>query len=489
MDAREVEMSMAEGAQARQARLKCVTEGAHQLEAHEAEQGLFTRRLPMGLAAMQRSCAQRGTGEVGPAITRADGAMRPREKPRRGRADGSRCGTFKVARTCDRTPGEPGSFPLDAPVHLPERCDSSCWHEGMTGCAVEHPGQERAGCLAPLVELEVAERVGLAVAPAAPQDDEACSAQRPRSPEDTAGARRVVSVDGQGVPRLTAAAATLKATLGPGEKRQQKQAARVGGSDTGDPKPRGPEARAALRVHPDAARARRPRDHVPADAPRAQPGRRVASLGRTQPPVLARIKADAARRDPQHRPPLVLRRDGALGLGRLAPQLCKPWTRVTGVLDILPGGGDRWNAAHARFGEQAQAGKRGVPQQLTAMLRGRVGDVIGGLRPLLTQPRLRTSVRATRANVLTCFHHHRRWMPYDASLAAGLPIGTGVVESACGSGVKPRMEGEGKRWSLAGAEAMLTWRALQKSHDTDRRDYWRFHARQVRVRLDGRQPK
>ena len=77
----------------------------------------------------------------------------------------------------------------------------------------------------------------------------------------------------------------------------------------------------------------------------------------------------------------------------------------------------------------------------------------------------------------------------DAYLAAGLPVGTGVVESACGSVVKHRMEGEGKRWSLAGAEAILTLRSLKKSHDNDLRDYWRFHARQVRVRLYGRRPQ
>ena len=34
-------------------------------------------------------------------------------------------------------------------------------------------------------------------------------------------------------------------------------------------------------------------------------------------------------------------------------------------------------------------------------------------------------------------------MQYDQYLAMGLPIGTGVVESACGSVVKPRMEGGG----------------------------------------------
>jgi hypothetical protein len=298
----------------------------------------------------------------------------------------------------------------------------------------------------------------------------------------------VVSVDGTGVPLLKAAAAKLKAKLGTGEKRQQKQEALGGVSDTVDPKPRGPEALAELLVEPEAARARRPRDHVTDDAPRTQQVRRVASLGRTKPQVMELIKADAERRDPQPRKPLVLRLDGALGLGRLAPQRFKPWKRVTCVLDLLHVVGDLWSAANALFGEQPKAGQRWVQQQLTAMLRGRVGDVIGGLRPILTQPRLRTSVRETLAQVITFVRNHRRWMQDDASLAAGLPIGTGVVESACGSVVKHRMEGEGKRWSLAGAAAMLTLRSLKKSHDNDLRDDWRFHARQVRVRLDGRQP-
>jgi hypothetical protein len=299
----------------------------------------------------------------------------------------------------------------------------------------------------------------------------------------------VVSCDGKGVPMLKEAAAQLKATLGTGEKRQQKKAALVGVSDTVAPKPRAPEALAELLVEPAAARARRPGEHETDDAPRAQPVRRVASLERTKQQVMARIKADAERRDPQHRKPLVILLDGALGLWRLAPQLFKPWKRVTCVLDILPVAGDLWSAANALFGEASKAGKHWVRQKLTAMLRGRVGYVIGGLRPILTKQRLRQSVRETLATVITFFHHHRRWMPYDAYLAAGLPVGTGVVESAGGSVVKHRMEGEGKRWSLEGAEAMLTLRSLKKSHDHDLRDYWRFRARQVRVRLDGHKPK
>lgn len=489
MDALDVEMGIAEGEQALQALLKFVTEHANELEAHEAEKGIFKRLLPIGLAAMKLYFAQRGTGDVGPAITRADGEMLPREKLVRGRDYFSIFGKFKVARTCYRTPGEPGICPLDAQVNLPERCYSYFLQEWMTVFAVEYPFQESAGLFAQLFDLEVAESVVMEVAQEAPQDYEDFYAQRPRSPEDAEGALLVVSFDGKGVPMIKGEAAKLKAKLGTGEKRQKKKEALVGVSYTVDPKPRAPEALAELLVDPEAARARRPGDRVTDDAPRAQQVRRVASLGRTKLQVMELIKVDAERRDPQHRKPLVLLLDGALGLWRQAPQLFKPWKRVTCVLDILHVVSYLWSAANALFGEQSKAGKRWAQQKLTAILRGQVGYVIGGLRQILTKQRLRKSVRATLAKAITFFHNHRRWMQYDAYLAAGLPIGTGVVESACGSVVKHRMEGEGKRWSLAGAEAILMLRSLKKSHDNDLRDYWRFHARQVRVRLYARQPK
>jgi hypothetical protein len=420
---------------------------------------------------------------MGPAVTRADGRLLPREQPLRGRDDFSLFGTFKVARTGDRTPGEPGIFPLDEEANLPARCDSYFLQEWMTVFAVEHPFHERAGFFAQLFDLEVAERVLTEVAQEAQPDYEAFSAPRPLSPADTAGELLVVSVDGQGVPMLKAEAATLTAKLGTGEKRQQKQEALVGVSDTVEPKPRSPEALAELLGDPEAARARRQRQGEQDASPRTQQVRRLASLVRTKQQVMERIKADAERRDPQHRNPLVVLLDGALGLWRLATQLFKEWKRRTFVLDIMHVGGDLWSAANALCGEGSKAGKHWVQQQLTAILQGRVGSVIGGLRQILTKQQLRKSVRETLAKVVTFCHHHRHWMRYDAYLAAGLPVGTGVVESACGSVVKHRMEGEGKRWSLAGAEAILTWRSLKKSHDHDLRAYWRFHARQERTHL------
>ena len=144
MDALDVETSIAEGEQALQALIQFARESAGKREAHEAEQGIFKRLLPIGLAAMKLYFAQCGTGDVGPAVTRADGVFLPREKPLRGRESFSLFGKFAVARTCYRTPGEPGIFPLDAQVNLPERCDSYFLQEWMTLFAVEHPFKESA---------------------------------------------------------------------------------------------------------------------------------------------------------------------------------------------------------------------------------------------------------------------------------------------------------------------------------------------------------
>ena len=147
---------------------KFARESAGTLEAHEAEKGIFKRLLPMGLAAMKLYFAQRGTGDVGPAITRADGVILPREQTLRGRDYFSLFGKFAVARTCYRTPGEPGIFPLDAQVNLPERCYSYFLQEWMTVFAVEHPFQESAGLFEQLFDLEVAESVLMEVAQEAP---------------------------------------------------------------------------------------------------------------------------------------------------------------------------------------------------------------------------------------------------------------------------------------------------------------------------------
>ena len=146
LDGRDVETSRAEGQPALQALWPCARAPAGTLAAHAAEPGIVTRRMPSGLAALTRSDAEWGTGDGGPAVTRADGIRLPREPQLRGRDDGARVGQGPVARTGSRTPGEPGMFPLEAQVNLPTRGDADVRQAWMTGLAVAPPATSgRAG--------------------------------------------------------------------------------------------------------------------------------------------------------------------------------------------------------------------------------------------------------------------------------------------------------------------------------------------------------
>jgi hypothetical protein len=72
-------------------------------------------------------------------------------------------------------------------------------------------------------------------------------------------------------------------------------------------------------------------------------------------------------------------------------------------------------------------------------------------------------------------------MKYDEYLAKGYPIGTGVVEAACGHLVKDRMEISGARWGIEGAEAILRLRSIVKSGDWDA--YWNFYVEQPKYNV------
>jgi hypothetical protein len=488
MEAFDVEASIAEGEEALQTLLRFVRESAGQLEAHEAEKGIFKRLMPLGLAAIRLYFAERGTGDVGPAVERDDSVVLVREGRLRERDYFSIFGKLAVPRTCSRAAGEPGLFPLDKQANLPERCYSYCLQEWMTLFAVEHPFKESSGWFEQLFDLDLAESVLIEVAKDAPQDYDAFYTPEPPPAQETEGEILVVSVDGKGVPMIKAEVAKLQAKLGKGEKRQKKKEALVGVSYTVDRKERSAEELAELLVDPEAARERRKGAGQKDDLPKAQHVRRRASLARPKQEVLESIRQDAARRDPERQRPLAVLLDGALGLWGLVSKCFQGWENVTFVLDIMHVVGSLGVAANALLREGSEEGHQWVQVKLTQILRGRVGYVIGSLKQTLAKRKLKPSSREALGPVIGFLHNPRRWMKYEEYLAAGLPVATGVVESACGSVVKHRMEGEGKRWSLDGAEAILTLRSLKKSHDNDLRKYWRFHAQQERARRYAQRP-
>ena len=74
-------------------------------------------------------------------------------------------------------------------------------------------------------------------------------------------------------------------------------------------------------------------------------------------------------------------------------------------------------------------------------------------------------------------------MAYNVYLEKGYPIATGVVEGACGSFVKDRMEQSGMRWTINGAQAVLNVRSIKKNDDWD--DFWKFYTQTKKKNIYG----
>jgi len=107
--------------------------------------------------------------------------------------------------------------------------------------------------------------------------------------------------------------------------------------------------------------------------------------------------------------------------------------------------------------------------------------------PISARPNETPARTATQRSALlgTAGYYRRNapYMCYDVYLAHGWPIGTGVVEGACGHLVKDRMEQAGMRWTTAGAQVVLDLRALRLNGQWDA--YAQFHRQQHHQRLYG----
>lgn len=98
--------------------------------------------------------------------------------------------------------------------------------------------------------------------------------------------------------------------------------------------------------------------------------------------------------------------------------------------------------------------------------------------PMWTAPQ-RQDVRRT----VGYYRRNRPYMRDDEYLAQGWPIRTGVIEGACRYLVKDRLEPSGRRWTKAGAQAVLDLRAVRLNAHWDR--CGQFHRQQQHHRLYG----
>jgi len=153
------------------------------------------------------------------------------------------------------------------------------------------------------------------------------------------------------------------------------------------------------------------------------------------------------------------------------------------ILDIFHATEYLWEGGTALYGEKDQRRQSWVADKLLAILQGKIGYVIGSMRQILKKNKrdLKESQKTALQKVITYFNNHKHMMKYGEYLKKGYPIGTGVVEGACGSLVKNRTDRSGMKWTHEGVQAILNLRAVNQNGDWDK--YFAHYIEMERQRL------
>jgi hypothetical protein len=185
------------------------------------------------------------------------------------------------------------------------------------------------------------------------------------------------------------------------------------------------------------------------------------------------LAREIQQRDPHEQRTVVAVMDGETKLRDLQELKI---SRAIGILDIWHVTEYLWELAYCFHREGSDEAEAFVETYLRKLLEGKVNRVIGGIRQMATKRALPQSKWDKVEDCLTYFAARADYMKYDEYLAAGYPIGSGVVEGACRHLVKDRMEQAGMRWRIAGAQAILSLRALYVNDDWEA-----FHAHRIQT--------
>jgi hypothetical protein len=426
----------------------------------------------------QAQIDSRGPGPAAGPVCGADGVARGEQRLHE-RGLSTLFGEVRVKRLGYGAAGVRSLHPLDAQLNLP----SGEYSLGVRRVAAEQAAQvsfdDTVQALAQRTGKTMGKRQVEELVQRSAVDFDAFYAQQSCAAGQPSSSILALSADGKGVVMLprdlsesTRKAAQARAhklgqRLCKGEKRNRKRMATVAAVYTVAPYVRTPEqvVRSLAPLH-EAAPARPPVEH-----------KRVwASLEKTPEAVLEAAFQEGLRRDPTRQKTWVGLVDGnATQLALLEAFSRKHKVELTIVLDVMHVCEYLWSASVAFHEEASPQREQWVGERLHNVLLGNAAAVAAGMRRSATLRGFSKQHRGPVDAAARYLLNHQQYMRYERYLAAGLPIGTGVIEGACRHLVCDRMDGAA-RWSLKGAEAVLRLRALRCSGDFE--PYWSYHVAQ-----------
>ena len=442
----------------------------------ELEATLNERCRELMRVLFQAQVDSRGPGPAAGPVRGADGVERTAQR-RHERGLSTVFGAVRVTRLGYGAAGVDSLHPLDAQLNLP----AGEYSLGVRRRAAEQAAQVSFEATVEALAQQTGKTMGKRqiedLVQRAAVDFDAYYAQQAAAPASSS--ILALSADGKGVVMLprdlrepTRRAAQGKANklakrLAKGEKRNRKRMATVAAVYTVAPYVRTPE---------QVVRSLAPWHEPAAPRPPVEHKRVWASLEKDPAAVLAEAFREALRRDPQRQKNWVGLVDGNQNQLDLLNQLARQHqVQLTVVLDLMHVTEYLWSASVAFHDEASPQREQWVGERLHNVLLGKAGQVAAGMRRSATLRQLSAAQRKPVDVAAGYLLNHKQYMRYHEYLAAGLPIGTGVIEGACRHLVCDRMD-KAARWSLKGAEAVLQLRALRASGDFD--SYWDFHVAQ-----------
>jgi hypothetical protein len=157
-----------------------------------------------------------------------------------------------------------------------------------------------------------------------------------------------------------------------------------------------------------------------------------------------RLWLEALRQGVLHADCVVWISDGAAGLWGLYGTRLADYAH--GVLDFYHAAQNLWRGAKAWLGGRSRQARQWFHTLRHRLRHGQSDAVLDELQAILDLPNLPSATRKTLTRLYGYLDKHRDHMHYDQLKNLGLPIGSGLVESACKWLIQQRFKGVGMRW-------------------------------------------
>lgn len=444
------------------------------------EREVFSQLLAIGLTLLESFVAAHGDCDAGEEVQIDERRLRRLDQPHQRRYL-SIFGELSIARIvyAVREGQKIEHAPLDQQLGLPASEFSYVLEDWLQRLCVKESFTEAITSLKSILGIAPSQRATEVMNQDMARQSEPFQLQKALPPPNEEGEIMVVTSDGKGVPMRRPLEQKIRDGNSQDQKKKRagkKQMAYVGGiysinrfvrtaDDVVDDLRR--KQRAADRPQPQ-------HKHVWAEMTSDDEG--VVGNGRER--TFIQLAVDCNRRDPTRNKPVVCLLDGEKALWTMAAE----WLpHAIGVLDLFHVLERLWAVAWCLTAKGSPEAQAFVDHRLRMLLEGKVGYVIGGLRRLAAEHKLRGEKLKTVKAAITYYENNRQHMRYDEYLAAGYPIGSGVAEGACRHLVKDRLEGTGMRWTVAGAQPMLSLRAIHLNEQWN--DYVNFRIQSEQNRL------